>query len=178
MLISWQGTTQTYTMDDTTARAFQLLVQWLYNQELSVAQLDDEELVSPAVARVENLALAELWVLAEKLMLFELQVLVMDKLAEIDLSLGRFLPHTIFDAIYEGTERGCDLRCFAVERFMAVHMDDEHREYLLRGFCSDMVVDVAIAAAAGWQRMRKDELEELIDSESSDGDIVEISDSE
>jgi len=64
-----EGQTQTYRLDDTTERAFRLLVQWLYFQKFELIQLtDDWEQSSYGNAeKAEEMSLVELWVLADKL---------------------------------------------------------------------------------------------------------------
>src|ERR1700742_1837678 len=64
-----EGQTQTYKLDDTTTRAFQLLTQWMYFQKITISQLEDEFELKEIddVGNKEDLALVELWVLTDKL---------------------------------------------------------------------------------------------------------------
>jgi hypothetical protein len=81
-----EGKTQTYIIDDTTAKAFRLLVQWVYSQSIITdADKDDEtrtilEKETPEWRQKEWRSLLELWMLADKFNLPRLQNLAMDKL--------------------------------------------------------------------------------------------------
>jgi hypothetical protein len=87
-----EGQTQTYTMDDTTVGAFRMFVRWLYSQKLNVTvhegakslvvvieQLRDDRSNHISACTKETYYLLQLWVLAEKLMVPQLQDVVMDQ---------------------------------------------------------------------------------------------------
>jgi hypothetical protein len=81
-----EGQTQTYRIEDTSPEAFRFFVQWLYRQELDLFQLKSlavEEDEEPKQSYDEDIALAELWVLAEKMAVPALQNLVIEKIIAI-----------------------------------------------------------------------------------------------
>ncbi|KAG4443027.1 hypothetical protein IFR05_001481 [Cadophora sp. M221] len=69
-----EGQTQVYELEDTTEAAFVLFVQWIYRGRIKLvkglAQNDDK---SHEELRIKQAALADLWILAEKLLIPELQ---------------------------------------------------------------------------------------------------------
>jgi hypothetical protein len=80
-----EGQTQTYRIEDTSPGAFQFFVQWLYRQEVDLFQLrnfDTTEEDEPQMF-AEDMDLAELWVLADKMAMPPLQNLVVSKIIEI-----------------------------------------------------------------------------------------------
>ncbi len=81
-----EGQTHTYRIEDTSPGAFRLFVQWVYRQELDLFQLkssDVEEPDDPDQCHVEDMELAELWVLADKMAVPALQNSVISKIIKI-----------------------------------------------------------------------------------------------
>ncbi|KAG4424720.1 hypothetical protein IFR04_002068 [Cadophora malorum] len=82
-----EGQTQTYQLEDTTPGTFKLLVQWLYTQKLKISQLTCPEQFGGLAEKVdrdadvcwyeEDMNLARLWVLADRLGMPKLQNNVM-----------------------------------------------------------------------------------------------------
>jgi len=68
-----EGETQTYRLEDTTSRAFKLLVQWLYFEKLRLQQFDGDLDPCRVSGIAEDKALVEVWVLADKLCMPRLQ---------------------------------------------------------------------------------------------------------
>lgn len=112
----YEGQTQTYHLVDTTARAFELLVQWLYSQKLVLVQLEDRQMTEEDEEDQadEDCGLVELWVLAEKLKLPKLQDLVIDSIEKIRIKVEMVPSHTV-KYVYEHTEPGSKLRKFFLD---------------------------------------------------------------
>ncbi|KAF8851471.1 hypothetical protein BDZ45DRAFT_695919 [Acephala macrosclerotiorum] len=101
---SVENRTQTYRIVDTTLRAFQMLNGWLYNEALNTKQLNpvpDMDLDSLDYREEDN-ALAELWVLAEKLSMPTLQNAAIKAITEIAIE-HNCAPETTFDYVYKNT---------------------------------------------------------------------------
>lgn len=81
-----EGQTQTYRIEDTSPGAFRIFVQWLYRQELDLFQLRGSPVELDGDSDdcfTEDMALAELWVLADKMAVPALQNLVVSKIIAI-----------------------------------------------------------------------------------------------
>jgi hypothetical protein len=112
-----EGQTQTYRLQETTERAVRLLVQWLYTQKLDtfVPKTGEGGQNNYGVLKSsQNLALVELWVLAEKLLIPALQNVVVREIEE-----HRSCSHKIntlcLHYVYEKTKRGSLLRRLMVD---------------------------------------------------------------
>lgn len=81
-----EGQTQTYRVEDTSTGAFRLFVQWLYRQELDLFQLRGSPVELDGNSDdcfTEDMALAELWVRADKMAVPALQNLVVSEIIAI-----------------------------------------------------------------------------------------------
>ena len=77
--------TQTHRLENTTGRAFHLLIQWMCTKKLKLRQLNDSSVNIPdEVIDDENNSLVELWVLADNLSMLSLQNHVLDRIHEIN----------------------------------------------------------------------------------------------
>lgn len=122
-----EGQTQTYRLDENTSSAFRLFTQWLYTQELKVKQLqisreEHKKMVegpkNPFGA--ENMDLAELWVLADKMAMPDLQNKVICTIIEIRKHSWHTLAWSTLEFIYENTAVDSLLRQVMVKE-VALH---------------------------------------------------------
>ena len=109
-----EGQTQTYKMDDTTNGAFRLLVQWLYFKKLEIAQLKEDWVQNKVTATIENNSLAELWVLADKLGIPQLQNVTIETMHQIKAK-RNLIPTQTAQYIYNNTSPTSALRRYIVE---------------------------------------------------------------
>jgi hypothetical protein len=85
-----EGQTQTYRIEDTSPGAFRMFTRWIYDQGLDLFQLKTADEKERDVrwniggaALVEDLELAELWVLADKMAVPKLQNFIVRQIVEI-----------------------------------------------------------------------------------------------
>ncbi|KUJ22609.1 uncharacterized protein LY89DRAFT_728731 [Mollisia scopiformis] len=97
-----EGQTQTYKFsEDFHPQTIKLLCQWLYKQELSIKQLKKDwanvkdPLYVMEAYKKEDMALAELWVLADKLLMPQLKNKVVDYIRDIALEYTALPLNTI-----------------------------------------------------------------------------------
>ncbi|KAE8446864.1 hypothetical protein EG329_011495 [Mollisiaceae sp. DMI_Dod_QoI] len=107
--------TKSYTFNST-KRALKLLVQWLYSQNLFVDRLHEDRvwLWCPGD---EDLALIELWVMAEGLEIPNLQNLVIKVIDDI-YQVCHYFPGGCIGSAYEATSRGSKLREYLVALYV------------------------------------------------------------
>jgi hypothetical protein len=112
---------QTFPIDDgTTFDAFQLLVQWLYCQNIVIKALAtdfDESSMKPDIceaAEADESKAIELWILANKFQIPLLQNLAMDKLVELYELYPPTAPKIAY--VYENTPADSVLRRFFVKK--------------------------------------------------------------
>jgi hypothetical protein len=112
-----EGQTQTYRIDDTSVDAFRLFAQQLYGQELDLFQLrgDYEHTwgTTTQEERDENHSLIELWVLAEKYEMYEIQNATMNCILAI-YKRSDCVCVSEFPYIYNNTCSGSPLRKLVV----------------------------------------------------------------
>jgi hypothetical protein len=109
-----EGQTQTYKLDDTTVTAFRLLVQWLYFKKLEIVQLKNDWVKNIATQTTENNSLAELWVLADKLGIPQLQNVAIETMHQIYTKV-QLIPTNTAQYIYNNTNPTSALRRYIVE---------------------------------------------------------------
>ncbi|CZR51140.1 uncharacterized protein PAC_01015 [Phialocephala subalpina] len=95
-----EGYIQQYRFDDeTTFHPVKLLVQWIYKESLELTQTDNaDDTVRPIKWQEEDMALAQLWILADKLCMPKLQNKVIDYMRDIASPLRKVL--VLFHAAY------------------------------------------------------------------------------
>jgi hypothetical protein len=108
-----EGQTQTYRLEDTTARAFKFLMQWLYYKEIRAHQLEEDFIDDSTAKEDEDRALVELWVLGDKLCMPLLQNSVLTTLDKIIKRAGT-IPTYCLNFIYENTSSDSLLRQYFV----------------------------------------------------------------
>lgn len=113
-----EGQTYRYILEDTTPRAVRLLVQWLYSKNLELVQLrgypSKQAIVDAESAQSEDMALAELWVLADKLCIPALGNLVLDKIFLISKHQNTLAVPTYY-YIFENTSETSGLRRYTID---------------------------------------------------------------
>lgn len=135
-----EGQTQTYKMDDTSVRAFRLLAQWLYFKKLEIAQLKEDWRKDITVAGAENQSLAELWVLADKLGISELQNVTIESMHKIQVAVNR-VPVQSFKYIYNNTSQASPLRRYVVE-LSAIRLNTECFSKFSDQFPHGILIDI------------------------------------
>jgi hypothetical protein len=108
-----EGQSQEYRLDVDEEEIVRLLVEWFYTQTLNTCQPDEK--LDDAASMEEDLLLAKFWVLADKLLLPQLQNQVLDRLHEVCEAVGR-LPLGCFHYAYSNTPPGSPLRQWCVYR--------------------------------------------------------------
>jgi hypothetical protein len=91
-----EGQTQTYRFGDTTEEVIQLLVQWLYRQSLDILQLEP----SATYDYAEYESLFDLWILADRLFIPQLQNFVLYRRKKIIIDKHKLMLLEKFDYIY------------------------------------------------------------------------------
>lgn len=132
-----EGQTHIYKLEDTTPRAFRFFVQWAYSREIKVLiEQEDEDLKAAMQAmtppyyerdvvlgedpfKLEGMALLEAWVLADKLVMPELQNVLIAQVDSLMLDYSRF--HGVafcLHYLYDNTTAGSPLRKIFVHRIV------------------------------------------------------------
>ncbi|KAH7363908.1 hypothetical protein BKA65DRAFT_489913 [Rhexocercosporidium sp. MPI-PUGE-AT-0058] len=138
-----EGRTQTYRLEDTSEAAFRLFMQWLYCQKFTVLQTtpDDTNSLDGATEQAEDMALVELWILADKFGMPHLQNAAINSMQAICVdSIG--LPVGTFRYLYENTGEDSLLRKYMVKLCVVSGFKGLFRRY--SGFFpQEMLVDIA-----------------------------------
>jgi len=160
-----EARTQTYRIKDTTVRAFELLVDWIYSQDIGdchfEAVIDGKEVFwNPGEVMAR---LAELWVLADKLLLPNLQNIAIDHLNDVFTEEGACM---ILPYVYENTAEDSLLRRFLIEA-VALNGHKKIMHEALQLFTGPMLLDFAKCLLAHRPDEREaDTLEIIFVSES------------
>jgi hypothetical protein len=116
-----EGQTQTYRLEDTSEAAFKLFIQWVYLQKIVLLQLQDGHVEAEEAVK-EDMALAELWVLADRLCMPRFQNVALK--AIFDISEKRNTVSTgPFRFIYENTASDSLFRQFSVANCATMSFD-------------------------------------------------------
>lgn len=99
-----EGQAQTYHLEDTSKGAIQLLVQWIYMQKLDLNHFPQETKLGQKVHCV-----AEVWVLADKLLIPRLQNAAALEIATQTFKSGK-IPTWSLNYVYKNTGQGSPLR--------------------------------------------------------------------
>jgi hypothetical protein len=113
-----EGQTQTYRLEDTTANAFRHLVQWFYSKSMNFESHFENHVPRnsadwnshQAPCRKKSRTLVDLWILADKLLIPEVQNLVIEEIIAAYRTgcLGSIAYQV--NHVYENTEPGTALR--------------------------------------------------------------------
>lgn len=132
-----EGRTQTYELEDTTKGAVQLLVEWIYTQKLDLNGLEDEKTWD-----AQCMCLANLWVLADKLLMRSLQNSAMGKLETL-CARHHWIPVVILNYVYDNTQKKSQLRRFLLYK-CALKLDAENYTRFPEEFPKEMLLELAV----------------------------------
>lgn len=113
-----EGQTQTYTLEDVEMSTGKLLIHWFYHQSFSVLNHDDWELSG---TDEESLALIQLWVLADKLLIPRLQNDILREIKRFQED-EAIIPITGLGYAYKHSSKDSVLRKFLLD-LCACYMD-------------------------------------------------------
>jgi hypothetical protein len=135
-------------LDDTTVRAFRLLVQWLYFKKLEIAQLKNDWVKNIVMQATENNSLAELWVLADKLGIPQLQNVAIETMHQI---YSKVLQIPVYTSkyIYNNTSPTSALRRYIVE-LCAVSLRATSFSESQAQFPHEMLIDITTFYSSYW----------------------------
>jgi hypothetical protein len=126
-----EGETQTYRVEDTSPGAFRMFTRWVYDQDLDLVQLKildqkqrDVRWEMGEAGHVEDLELAELWVLADKMAMPKLQNFIVRQIVEIR-NQCRWVAIRTLPYVYKKTAVGSPLRRLMVSE-VAQHGRKHH----------------------------------------------------
>ncbi|KAF8851449.1 hypothetical protein BDZ45DRAFT_695901 [Acephala macrosclerotiorum] len=139
-----EGLSQTYTFRTTTVRAVRFLVEWIYSQQLELVQVNKKpnEFLLKAQVREEDSSLAELWVLADELMMPQLQNQVVSYMEQIAHVMDKPPAACVFKYIYS-EKTGVDSPPRKAVVLLSVAYSEEY-PYLLHAaeFPHAMLIDI------------------------------------
>jgi hypothetical protein len=119
---------------------FDFWSQWLYFKKLEIAQLKDDWVTHLATQQNENSNLAELWVLADKLGIPQLQNVTMETMHQITIKI-RLIPAGTSKYIYNNTSPTIALRRYVVE-LCAISLSPKHFSEHPDQFLHVMLIDM------------------------------------
>jgi len=106
-----EGQSQRYKLDDTSAGAVQLLVQWMYSEsiDISLGELPTaNNNMWPSKSKQDD-SLAKAWVLADRLLMPKMQNHVMNQMGQV-CKHYKLIPSLTFEYIWNNTATGSPLR--------------------------------------------------------------------
>lgn len=116
------------------------MIEWLYTQDLNTQQPEKE--LEEKECKQEDLSLAKLWVLADKLLLPRLQNQVIEKMEEIR-SVLKGIPTSCCVYVYNNTLPGTTLRRWLVHN-SATNLDQQWFRANPDHFPKDMLMEMAL----------------------------------
>ncbi|KAE8446865.1 hypothetical protein EG329_011496 [Mollisiaceae sp. DMI_Dod_QoI] len=139
-----EGQTQTYKLEDTTERAFKLLMQWMYAGRFTVKQFQEDWAEDDEAETSENWSIIELWVLADKLCMLSLQNKAIETLDRIsNVSVTIFTSEIRY--IYESTSSGSPLRRYIIAQIALFLSKGQFEWASTQGFLTkEVLLDVII----------------------------------
>lgn len=159
-----EGQTQTYRLEDTTPGSFKLLIQWVYAQKVRISQPAPPGLLDVLAERgeqdadvgwgEEDMNLARLWVLADRLGMPKLQNNVMSII--VDISKLHQPAALTFRYIYENTAEGSPLRALTI-RQCATELNPRIFTGNTSAFPHQLLLDIAVYCAEYLRSMDGDE---------------------
>lgn len=111
-----EGQTQVYRFEDTTDGALQYLVNWIYTQDVVVPRSIEELAKDKSLMDAECMILCDLWVLADKMRMPQLQNKVMDELNQINIQTVR-CPTGCIPYVWDNTAKGSLLRLWFLKHY-------------------------------------------------------------
>ncbi|CZT46405.1 uncharacterized protein RSE6_06829 [Rhynchosporium secalis] len=144
-----EGLSQTYQLKDVDPDVFRMLVQWFYTRPLKVYDIDDADDIDmfEAHRRLEeqDLHLAQLWVLADRLLVPGLQNEIVDILQKFQRT-ARLASTLWIPFVYENTAAGSPLRKLAVD-YALFCLDSAVFRKHAQNFPPEMLLEFAMATA-------------------------------
>ncbi|CZT42851.1 uncharacterized protein RSE6_02803 [Rhynchosporium secalis] len=131
-----EGQTQVYKLPKTSERVVNLLVHWLYTQEVIV----DSETKSTASSEMPNYC--ELWILADRLLIPRLQNAVVAEIIELQDAFG-FTALNCLIYVYANTAAKSPLRTMLLHRCMCLNNPEWFSSYP-DGFPKEMLLEMAV----------------------------------
>ncbi|KAF8846521.1 hypothetical protein BDZ45DRAFT_682475 [Acephala macrosclerotiorum] len=119
-----EGTTGIYTLEDTNVETFELFTEYLYSQKITLRfhnrdPDDDKDDINeedhPTKCGDQDNILVSLWVLTEKLMVYDLQNQIIEHMENVRNMCGT-MRSDAFHFVYENTEKGSPLRSYVAEQ--------------------------------------------------------------
>jgi len=137
-----EGQTQEYTLEYSSTAAVNLLVEWLYRQEITLPNLNSgsEEGIERGLRLTRHLA--ELWILADKLLMPGLQNSALKGIHRVQTMNGIFLANLPY--IYENTTAESPLRRYTATLFAGIWDTAKLFKEFPGVFPPEMVLEVAI----------------------------------
>ncbi|KUJ22796.1 uncharacterized protein LY89DRAFT_763279 [Mollisia scopiformis] len=149
-----EGQTQEYRLQDTSEIVVRVLINWFYTKKVDVEALGfTGESIKTAYYETRFISLVELWILAEKLLIPELQNMVIREFYRLKLA-AMIVPTSCFHAIYEDTVVGSPLRRLCVDICVVYLKHSVYRETADQ-IPHDMFVDL-VARFSSLNRMELD----------------------
>ncbi|KAE9374852.1 hypothetical protein N431DRAFT_222563 [Stipitochalara longipes BDJ] len=181
-----EGESQTYRLEEVSASAFRLLVQWFYNEEFDIFKEDDLDCENneddPEIEKLwveQDLSLIQLWIVADKLLIRPLQNAVINVLEEFweEPFIRHGGPSTAWiPYAYEHTTVGSPLRNFAAD-ICAYKISPEGFASHPEDFPKEVLLDMAMVLSKAVSIWRHDDVTNIDDEEEPHSDDY-ISDSE
>ncbi|KUJ22624.1 uncharacterized protein LY89DRAFT_763069 [Mollisia scopiformis] len=156
-----EGQTQTYRMDDVSADAFRYFVEWLYTQSLDIEQLKPVGQMDDHRCDKEDLCLAELWILAGKLLIPSLQNTTIKAMWK----LGNEIPpdpdtlHYIFNNVAAPNN---PVRLLVVRQCLQALSNGDLRVEDLRAMPEDLLVEITYETATYLPEVQSMDLNDLL----------------
>ncbi|KAI9050723.1 hypothetical protein LZ554_004843 [Drepanopeziza brunnea f. sp. 'monogermtubi'] len=144
-----EGQTQMYRLEDTTERAFRMLMQWMYAHELVLPETGHDQMVK------QNLAFVETWVLADKFDFPALQNYIVEAIYKQLSGPFRHLPMYTARFVYGHTAPGSPLRKLMVS--LAVGYMESRLLHEVKDFLPyDCLLDITASFIEGRESRRKE----------------------
>jgi hypothetical protein len=137
-----EGQTQEYRLEDSSSAAVNFLVQWLYRQDFTIPEIGRQSIEDMDKARELARMLAELWVLADKLLVPGLQNGALKGLQKVHEMTNKIHVSTL-SYVYENTAFGSPLRRYFAASF-AGHLSPKLLQESPEKFPLQMVFDLAV----------------------------------
>lgn len=139
-----EGQTQTYRFEDTTEEAIHLMVNWVYTQQLDIPDPDDGVAYSRDLEKSLFKRLCELWVLADKILIPQLQNAAMDALIELSQLQGTIPTHNV-RYIWNNTQRGSPIRAWFLNKYaFSLRASSFTFEKLAANCPPEMIIELAV----------------------------------
>ncbi|TVY73304.1 hypothetical protein LSUE1_G005518 [Lachnellula suecica] len=139
-----EGQTKVYTLDEPIEDTGRLFTHWIYTQQLSIIGFEHWN------SKNTDMALVQLWVLADKLLIPQLQNQAIRELhraqmGPLDVGDPR-IPFSTINYLYENTPRGSPLRKYIIN-MCALYVDEQYYLTNSSEFPKEMLLELVVAFA-------------------------------